>query len=220
MVNMRIVANIRRSAMKKMLVMISLLVGVLVLVFSVEPCLSQALKEEFSGYRVRTKQVQPDVKIFACRNNVDNQEAWWTITVNNPLVDGKWYNWDTKLRRSIVEYTMPTGQNIPCDPSEDPPEGFKGVVNGDGIVFGPFTLVPDGAEGGIWTGMWKIQFYPDGSRLQTAEAKGQGGLLEGRSLHILTRSPAPVPTRCDCPICPSTGSNLCFEGWILTPGVE
>ena len=123
--------------MKKMSVIISLLVVVLVLFFAVEPCLSQAVKDEFLGYRFRTKQVQNDIKIFACRYNVD-QEAWWTVKVDNPLVDGKWYNWDTKLRREIVEFTMPSGPNIPCDPSEDPPAGFTGVVRATVSSLAPF----------------------------------------------------------------------------------
>jgi hypothetical protein len=194
--------------MKKMSVMISLLVGVLILVFTVEPCMSQAVKDEFSGYRVRTKQIQTDIRINACRYNVDNQEAWWTITVNNPLVDGTWYNWDTKLRGEIVEFTMPSGPNIPCDPSQDPPEGFKTVVMGQRIVFGPFSLIPDAAEGGVWEGTWKLQFFPDGDALHTAEANGHGGLLEGKSLHVFTRIPAPWP------------SPMWFKGWVLTPGVE
>ena len=203
--------------MKKMSVVISMLVFALILVFAAEPCLSQAVKDEFSGYRFRTKQVQLDIKNHACRQNVDNQEAWWTVMVNNPLVDGKWYNWDTKMRREIVEFTMSSVPNIPCDPSQDPPAGFTGVVLGAGIVFGPFSLIPDAAGGGVWEGTWKLQYLPDGDGLVTAEAKGHGGLLEGKSLHVVTKYPYPRPTRCACPSCPLTGSNMCFDGWVLTP---
>jgi hypothetical protein len=205
--------------MKKMLVMISLLVGVLILVFAAEPCLSQALQEDFAGYRYRLgAQVAGTVNTFACRQHIDGQIAKWQIVAGHPLVDGYWYNWDTKLRRSIVEFTMPTGPNIACEPSEDPPEGFKGVVYGVGIVFGPFTLLPTEAEGGIWEGVWKVQFNQDGDRFWTAEAKGHGGLLEGKSLHVSTRELVPIPTYCPGTTPPAgVSGTACFDGWVLTP---
>jgi hypothetical protein len=204
--------------MKKMLVMISLLVGVLILVFAAEPCFSGALKEDFSGYRYRLSGAVPGtVRDFACQRHIDGQTAQWQVVVGNPLVDGNWYNYDTKCRYQIIEYTVTGSPNIPCDPSEDPPDNY-GVVTRADITFGPFTLTPGGAEGGIWEGTWKIQWDPDGNKFLTAEAKGIGGLLEGRTLHISTEIPAPMPKYCGCPGCPTSGTtNMCFDGWVLTP---
>jgi hypothetical protein len=198
--------------MKKMSFIISLLVGTLILVSTAGPVFSAAEREDFSGKRVRTYfNAGTDVKIFACRYNVNNQQALWTVTVDNSLVTGKWSNWDTKVRREIVAYRLSTGDTI-CDPSEDPPPGVQQVcgtapclVTGTGIIFGPFSLIPDSDPTAIWEGMWKMEYKPDGSRFFSAEAKGHGGSLEGRSLHMSTRIPSSTPT----------GSPV--EGWILTP---
>jgi hypothetical protein len=208
----------RRSYMKKTSI-ISLLVGILVLVFAAEPCLSQALKEEFAGYRYRLSGAVPGtVRDFACRRNIDGQTAQWQVVVGNPLVDGYWYNWDTKCRYEIVAYTVTGSPNIPCDPSEDPPIDPYGIVTGGYFVFGPFTLTPTAALGGTWEGMWKLQADKDNNRVVTAEAKGHGGLLEGRTLHLSSEIPAPMPSYCACPGCPTSGkTNMCFDGWVLTP---
>jgi hypothetical protein len=209
--------------MKKISVMISLLVCTLLLVFAAEPCFSQAVKEDFSGIRWRTANLNAPAdttKYFACRYHVDGQEAWWRVEVNNTLVSGDWYNWDTKVRREILQYTFADGSKITCVPSDGPPEVFKGGVYGTGIVFGPFSLKPTSAdaEGGIWEGMWKVEFKPDGSRFYSADAKGHGGSLEGKSLHISNRdsSWAPPPCPC-CPLPPGITSTQCVDGWILTP---
>jgi hypothetical protein len=197
--------------MKKMAVMISLLVGILVLFSTVEPCLSQCtsmnapyLRTDFSGCRYRTSQIAgfdtTDVKITACRYHVNNQEAAWTIVTNNPLVDGQWYNFDTEVRRQILEFTMPSGPNIPCDPSKDPPAGYKGVVMGSGMNSGPFMLTPSRAGGGVWLGTWKGIWNPDGSTVSTYEAEGQGGLIEGMVLYVRGTNPPGAGTNCKC--CP------------------
>ncbi|MBN2438205.1 MAG: hypothetical protein JXL20_06335 [Deltaproteobacteria bacterium] len=216
--------------MKKMSVIISLLVGVLVLFFAVEPCLSQAVKDEFVGYRYRlSPATQLIVTDFACRRNIEGQNAEWQVVVGNDLVDGYWLNVDAKCRYPIVSFTK-GGVITPCDPSVGPPDKpYTVTVGGPYIVFGPFTLIPDKAEGGYWEGTWKIQTDKDLNRVMTAEAKGHGGLLEGRSLHLSTIIPAPMPTWCACPGCPTSPfphpydptkkvtSDMCFDGWVLTP---
>jgi hypothetical protein len=207
--------------MKKMSVMISLLVCALILVFAAEPCFSAAVKEDFAGYRYRKGPAVPGTeKTFACRYHVDGQTATWIVKVGHPLVDGLWYNWDTKVRREIVEWTKKDFPSIPCDPSEDPPAGYTRLT-GVGIIFGPFTLTPTAADGGIWEGQWKQVINKDGSRFVTAEAKGIGGLLEGRTFHLSTRLPYPAaisPAIETCACCPAQSySTFCFEGWILTP---
>ena len=220
--------------MKKMSVMISLLVGILILVLTVEPCLSKWMitpesTEEFTGCKYRTSQIvgtvaTGDVKIYNCRYNVVNQHAFWKVAVNNPLVDGDWYNFDTEIRREIKEFTMPSGPNIACDPStKDPPTGYKGQVLGSGYTGAPFMLTPSGAEGGVWYGTWKMIYNPDGSQVQTAEAQGYGGLIEGMTLYSSITQPAGFASNCKC--CPAgtvIPSNVYgpmpFNGWVLTPG--
>jgi hypothetical protein len=216
--------------MKKMSIIISLLVGVLILVFAAEPCLSKALKEDFAGYRFRLADAAPGtINDFACRRHIDGQVAEWQVVVGHPLVDGYWINTDTKCRYPIVSYTK-NGVTTPCDPSVGPPEKpYTATVGGPYIVFGPFTLTPTAADGGYWEGTWKIQTDKDLNRVWTAEAKGHGGLLEGRSLHLSTEIPAPMPTWCttcsgiECPTAPFTygtktiKSDMCMDGWVLTP---
>ena len=220
--------------MKKMSVMVSLLVGMMILVFTVEPCLSKWMitpesTEEFTGCRYRTSVVtgtvaSGDVKIYNCLYNVNNQHAYWKVAVGNPLVDGDWYNWNTEVRRAINEFTMPSGPNIACDPStKDPPEGYKGVVTGNGIISGPFMLTPTGAGGGVWYGTWKIIYNPDGSWVQTVEAQGYGGLIEGMTLYSSITQPAGFASNCKCcpagtVVIPATANPVPFSGWILTPG--
>ena len=220
--------------MKKMSVIVSLLVGVVILVFTVEPCLSQALKEDFAGYRFRLSDAAPGtITDFACRRNVDGQVAEWQVVVGNDYVDGYWINVDTKARYPIVSYTK-GGITTPCDPSVGPPEKPYTITTGvPYIVFGPFTLTPTAADGGYWEGMWKTQGDTDYNRILTAEAKGHGGLLEGKSLHIsVENAPASTQTWCPCPGCPTAPfdfppppatpllkvkSTICFDGWVLTP---
>jgi hypothetical protein len=214
-------------------VIVSLLVVILVLFFAVEPCLSQAVKDEFVGYRYRlSPATQLAVKDFACRRHIDGQDAEWQVVVGNPLVDGYWLNVDAKCRYPIVSYTK-DGVTTPCDPSVGPPEKpYTVTVGGPYIVFGPFTLIPDQAEGGYWEGEWKLLVDKDLNRVMTAEAKGHGGLLEGRSLHLSTEIPAPMPTWCTtCSgiVCPTASfpnpadpsknvtGDMCFDGWVLTP---
>jgi|WetSurMetagenome_2_1015567.scaffolds.fasta_scaffold218282_1 hypothetical protein len=215
--------------MKKTSVIITLLVGILALVFAAEPCLSQAIKEDFAGYRFRLADAAPGtINDFACRRHIDGQVAEWQVKVGLPLVDGYWINTDTKARYPIVSYTK-DGVTTPCDPSIGLPlPTYTVTVGGPYIVFGPFTLMPESsdAEGGYWEGMWKIQTDKDLNRVMTAEAKGHGGALEGRSLHISTEIPASMPKWCACPGCPTAPftygtknvtSDMCFDGWVLTP---
>jgi hypothetical protein len=207
--------------MKKTSVIITLLVGILTLVFAAEPCFSQAVKEEFAGYRYRLSDANPGtINDFACRRNIEGQVAEWQVKVGLPLVDGYWLNTDTKARYRIVSFTK-DDVTTPCEPSEGPPpKPYTATVGGPYIVFGPFTLVPESseAEGGYWEGTWKIQTDKDLNRVWTAEAKGHGGALEGRSLHVSTEIPAPMPKWCGCVGCPTSGkTNMCMDGWVLTP---
>ena len=147
--------------MKKMSVMISLLVCALIWVFAVEPCFSAAVKEDFAGYRYRTKDL-----IRANRyNKVFSPAAtMWTVrkrggksSLITHLLTVNWYNWDTKVRReAFVEYTYvdKTGYTI-CVPSEDPPPGparmcllkeLHAYLYGTGIIFGPFSLIPESPD--------------------------------------------------------------------------
>ena len=143
------------------------------------------IEEDFAGYRFRlAERFQEQINDFACRRHIDGQAAEWQVKVGHPLVDGYWLNTDTKTRYPIVSYTK-GGYTTPCDPSVGPPEKpYTATVGGPYIVFGPFTLTPPDADGGYWEGMWKTQYDKDFNRVLTAEAKGHGGLLEGKSLHI------------------------------------
>jgi hypothetical protein len=224
--------------MKKTAIMISLLVGTLIFVLSAGPVLSQAVKDDFNGCRYRTSVYTPTPKISGCRYSVDGQEALWTVAVGNKLVDGAWFNWDTKVRRDILTYTiydeLGNASIKDCVPSEDPPayaycgstkkNCFMANVVG-GINFGPFMLTPTDGGGGQWVGRWEGLWHPDGSRSQLMEAKGHGGLIEGMSLHVNAHIPAEIPATCNkvecCPegtVFPKTyyGPTV-FEGWTLTP---
>jgi hypothetical protein len=225
--------------MKKMAIMISILVGTLIFILTAGPVFSQAVKDDFNGCQFRTMVYTPTPKINGCRYNVDGQEANWTISVDNKLIDGAWYNWDTKVRRDVLTYTIYDKDGAPttvdCVPSEDPPAyPYCGSIKktcfvanlGTGINFGPVMLTPTDAGGGQWVGRREGLWHPDGSRSSLLEAKGHGGLIEGMSLHVNTYNSAEIPPTCDLNVCcpADTGplpkgayGPILFEGWTLTP---
>ena len=141
----------------------------------------------FEGYRVRDRQVRGPEQIVGCRILRASQEAWWTVTTDNDLVTGQWYNYDTKVNREVIQY-LEEGVLVDCIPSDPPdpvPTGPGSLVLGVGVVHGPFMLTPDAdVGGGVWDGEWKLVHRPDGSIHLTATAQGIGGDLEGLTLKV------------------------------------
>jgi hypothetical protein len=71
-----------------------------------------------------------------------------------------------------------------------------------GVVHGPFELVP-GVVGVVWKGVWKLIFYPDGSRAITATAIGIGGDLKGLTFKVYSKA--------------DEGAPISFNGFIIYP---
>jgi hypothetical protein len=181
---------------------LTVIVVVLALVFSAGSVLADGWSIPFSGTIGRGSRVTlADRTIKDCWLFIP---APGRLTVNpltttagdaSHLIDGEMISHNIYFSREITSY--PTGE---VDANGDPivkDECVAGVdfpdpdlVGGSnlerGIVHGQFTLKPDGANGGVWNGTWKILYGEGRSNTLafTATAKGFGGDLAGLKLEI------------------------------------
>ena len=190
--------------MKRIPVIVSLALAVLL--FSGGFSWAEAEKEEFSGTWSRLNQGRGEVLILpTCRRIIKGSVAEWQVETDNKLVSGLMTNIGTSSNREIIQFNTDEGA-VPCVPGEDPPEEYTISTRRDmgaGVTYAPFMLKPT-RYGGYWVGEFRIQYFPDGSQLMTAEAKGYTAFLEGRELRVYSgifQRGEPTP----------------FKGWILTP---
>ena len=144
----------------------------------------------FEATRARVGPPNPGPQqIVGCNIKRAEQIALWRVDSLEVLVAGDWINPDTKVNREIVEYSDDDGGPYDCIPSDPPDPDEVSLVLGIGIVHGPFELVPFAYAGcGVWEGVWKVWFQPDGSRIIAATAKGVG-VLEGLTLKVFNKIP-------------------------------
>ena len=186
--------------MKKQRIFTPIAVTLVTLLLSAGPAMAKKEKRiDFTATRTRTFGSGGDEKIVDCWLIRAEQLAYWTVTTTpghvSDLVDGEWFNFNTKLNREVLE----------CDPAGPPPDpsGLTPADLGRGVIHGPFTLRPFEANGGVWQGRWELLRGVDGLYAITAVAEGIGGCLDGLKLRIFVEQGALV----DAP----------FNGYIIFP---
>ena len=183
--------------MKKQSIIILIVVALVTLLLSAGPVLAKE-KYDFTGTRTRDSGILGDSKVVNCWLIRSEQLAYWTVTTNpgpvSHLVDGEWFNYNSKLNLEVLV----------CVPESPPdPSDLGPADTGRGVIYGPFTLSPTGANGGIWEGEWKLLIREDDSVAMTATAEGIGGDLDGLILKVYVEQRGAV----DAP----------FNGYILSP---
>jgi hypothetical protein len=185
--------------MKKQRVFTIIVLGLVALLLSAGPALAWGAKKiDFTATRTRNFSNSGDAEVANCWLIRSILLSYWTVTTDpgpvSHLVDGEWFNYNTKVNREVLV----------CDPEDPPdPSDLRNPDVGRGVIHGPFTLSPTGANGGIWEGKWKILIREDGSVAVAATAKGIGGCLDGLKLKVFSERSGLV--------------NAPFNGYIIFP---
>lgn len=179
--------------MKKQKIFPLIAIALVIVLLSAGYAIAGGKRTYFEGTRCRSE--------FSSISEVVNgrliqtiSEAVWPITTGNELVDGVWFNYDTKSDRAILEIL-------------DRPPFY---ILGSGYIGGRLMIIPD-AVNGYWEG--NVQMVWQGEDAFThAVLKGKGD-LSGMKLVIDMKNPDVSETGILC----SMGGWLDFHGYILKP---